>query len=151
MDDRKGKVRLLSSEGRGRDTRTSETEELSRPWARPGHSVPRTYKIGWWKKIKINETNRCGYRGAAVRAESTHKKKTGYRIKAILDGSEACNFYPEANYLGGDIFGSNGIIYVFQRRVCGPKIACLYRARKFNLRSSYNAPIKSCCVTSIFW
>lgn len=43
----------------------------------------------------------------AVRAESTHKKETGYRIKAITAACEAYNFYPEANPRR-DIFGRNG-------------------------------------------
>lgn len=70
------------------------------------------HKGSGWKKKKTRRT-RPSDAGSSRESEiDAHKKETGYRIKAIPDGSEACNFYPEANLLRGDIriFGSNGII-----------------------------------------
>lgn len=72
---------------------TSETE-LSRPQARPGHFVTGTHaprvctysaceaRSGGGKKPAATEQRLSPWR-LSVRAESTHKKRTGYRIKAI--------------------------------------------------------------------
>lgn len=100
-----------------RGSRSEKQRKLSRPRARPGHSVPRVHKVG--QQRKKNGTNRCGEEeqpGLCRESGIDYKKETGYRIKAIPaaartipNSSQAHNFYPEAS-LRRDMFGSNSII-----------------------------------------
>lgn len=124
----------LSSEGRVHGRKCPRVKPIQRNFHGHGLDLVTRYRArirsGWKKKMRPTDTSA---KEQPWERNRWTKKKQVIELKRYRaeDGCEACNFYPEANLLAGDIFGSNGI-----SATRGPKIARSSHARIFNPRFS---------------